>query len=69
MPSPFDDETRSFLVMVNDEGQYSLWPAELGRPAGWTVCHGPAAREECLAFVDGRWTDMRPASLIGTARR
>ena len=24
--NPFDDEDGSFLVVRNDEGQYSLWP-------------------------------------------
>jgi len=27
MVNPFEDETGQFLVLVNSEGQYSLWPA------------------------------------------
>ncbi len=34
MTNPFDDEDGEFLVLVNDEGQHSLWPAQLAVPAG-----------------------------------
>jgi Leucyl/phenylalanyl-tRNA protein transferase/MbtH-like protein len=25
----------TYIVAVNDQGQYAVWPAELGLPAGW----------------------------------
>ena len=28
-------ETRVHVVVVNDEEQYSIWPAERELPAGW----------------------------------
>lgn len=62
--NPFDDSAGVFLVLVNDEGQHSLWPSFAGVPAGWAVRRGPAPRQDCLDFVDHTWTDMRPASLI-----
>ncbi|MEU1885312.1 AMP-binding protein [Micromonospora rifamycinica] len=53
-------------VVVNDEGQYSLWPADRPVPGGWTpVFTGPV--EGCLEYVAGHWTDLRPASLRTTA--
>ncbi|HKS46605.1 MAG TPA: MbtH family protein [Amycolatopsis sp.] len=61
--NPFDDDTIEHLVLVNDEGQHSLWPHFAEIPAGWTVVHGPAARAECLDYVERAWTDMRPRSL------
>lgn len=64
MPNPFDDPDGVFLALVNEEGQYSLWPEFLDVPQGWTVEHGPADRESVLAFVEKSWTDMRPKSLI-----
>lgn len=64
MSNPFDDEDGTFLVLVNDEGQHSLWPLFSQVPAGWTEVHGPASRQECLAYVESNWTDMRPKSLI-----
>lgn len=61
--NPFDDASASFLVLVNDEEQYSLWPEPSPVPAGWSRAFGPDDREECLAFVERTWTDMRPKSL------
>lgn len=63
MTNPFEDETGRYLVLVNDEGQYSLWPAFAQVPAGWARVHGESDRADCLAFVERNWTDMRPASL------
>ncbi|MFF0013699.1 MbtH family protein [Streptomyces sp. NPDC005374] len=62
--NPFDDDTLEHFVLVNDEGQHSLWPAFAEVPAGWTVAHGPASRQECLDHVEQHWTDMRPTSLV-----
>lgn len=61
--NPFDDKSGSFLVLVNDEGQHSLWPADIPVPAGWTLAHGPADRATCLDYVRTYWTDIRPRSL------
>lgn len=63
MTNPFDDDNASYLVLCNDEGQYSLWPEQIGVPGGWTTVHGPDARAACLEFVEANWTDMRPRSL------
>lgn len=63
MSNPFDTPDTPMLVLQNDEQQYSLWPAFLPLPKGWTVVHGPADRAECLSHVDQHWTDLRPASL------
>ncbi|GHF98817.1 MULTISPECIES: MbtH family protein [Amycolatopsis] len=61
--NPFDDDNGEFFVLVNDEGQHSLWPTFVDVPAGWQVKFGPAARAESLAYVEENWTDMRPRSL------
>lgn len=63
MTNPFDDEQGSFLVLVNDEDQHSLWPAFAEIPAGWHQVHGPDARAACLDYVETHWTDLRPTSL------
>jgi MbtH protein len=62
--NPFEDDSADFFVLVNDEGQHSLWPAFAEVPAGWTATHGPDARAACLEYVETNWTDMRPKSLI-----
>jgi MbtH protein len=63
MTNPFDDVDAVFLVLVNDEDQYSLWPQLAAIPAGWRIAHGPDSRAACLTFIAQRWTDMRPLSL------
>ncbi|MFC4604750.1 MbtH family protein [Rhodococcus kronopolitis] len=64
MSNPFDDEDGQFLVLVNGEGQHSLWPVFAEVPAGWVEVHGPSSRQECVTYVETNWTDMRPKSLI-----
>ncbi|SCL72253.1 MbtH protein [Micromonospora citrea] len=55
-------ETR-FLVVRNDEEQYSIWSADRDLPAGWHEAGFAGTREECLAHIDTVWTDMRPRSV------
>jgi MbtH protein len=62
--NPFDDENGTFYALVNDEGQYSLWPTFAPVPAGWSVQHGPDTRRACLDHIETNWTDLRPKSLI-----
>jgi MbtH protein len=64
MANPFDDENGSFFVLVNDEGQHSLWPTFTDVPAGWKVVFGADARPACMEYIEKNWTDMRPKSLI-----
>uniref|UniRef100_A8M6W4 MbtH domain protein n=1 Tax=Salinispora arenicola (strain CNS-205) TaxID=391037 RepID=A8M6W4_SALAI len=64
MGNPFDDTEGRFLVLVNDEGQYSMWPAVIDVPAGWTVVHPEDSHQACLDYVEQNWTDMRPRSLV-----
>ncbi|WP_030565107.1 MbtH family protein [Streptomyces aureocirculatus] len=62
--NPFDDDEARFTVLVNDEGQHSLWPVFADVPDGWTVAHPDDTRQACLDYVDRAWTDMRPRSLV-----
>jgi MbtH protein len=66
MTNPFEDADASYLVLVNEENQHSLWPAGIDVPAGWTVAHGTDTRQACLDFVEANWTDLRPASLTAS---
>ena len=61
--NPFDDENGTFYVLVNDEGQHSLWPTFADVPAGWRVIFGGSTRTDCLAYVEEEWADVRPRSL------
>jgi MbtH protein len=60
--SPFESADAPCLVLVNAEGQYSLWPSALAVPDGWEVRLRDAPRQECAAYIDAHWTDLRPRS-------
>lgn len=63
MSNPFERDDIDYTVLVNDEGQHSLWPEIVDVPAGWRVVFGPANRTDCVDHVERVWTDIRPASL------
>jgi MbtH protein len=52
-----------YLVVVNDEEQFSIWPADQDLPPGWRATGAEGTREACLAHIGEVWTDMRPRSL------
>jgi MbtH protein len=62
--NPFEDENGVYHVLINDEGQHSLWPSFIEVPKGWTIVHNADSRAACLEFINQHWTDMRPNSLI-----
>lgn len=64
MTNPFEDENGVYHVLINDEGQHSLWPTFVEVPQGWTIVHEADTRAACLEFINRNWTDMRPNSLI-----
>jgi MbtH protein len=68
MTNPFDDRSAQFLVLVNDEGQHSLWPVFAEVPGGWRTVHGPATADAAEAWVEQSWTDLRPLSLVERSR-
>ncbi|WP_406097952.1 MbtH family protein [Kitasatospora purpeofusca] len=56
-------DTQTYLVVLNDEEQYSIWWADRALPAGWHQEGFAGSKEECLARIGEVWTDMRPLSL------
>lgn len=69
MTNPFDDPGGRYCVLVNDEGQHSLWPVAIEVPAGWRVAHGRDSREGCLEYITRHWADLRPRSLLAAPDR
>ena len=63
MTNPFEDPEGTYHVLVNEEGQHSLWPAFVEIPAGWTAVLSDSPRQPALDYVEENWTDMRPRSL------
>ena len=64
MTNPFEDENATYHVLVNHEGQYSLWPAFKEVPAGWTIALQATSRTACLDYINEHWTE-----LVGPASR
>lgn len=59
----WDDEDAVFVVVVNHEEQYSIWPEYREVPNGWRAAGKHGSKQECLDYIEEVWTDMRPLSL------
>ncbi|MFE2422759.1 MbtH family protein [Streptomyces hokutonensis] len=55
--------SQQWLVVVNDEEQYSIWAADRDIPQGWRTVGVSGPKEHCLDHIERTWTDMRPLSL------
>lgn len=58
-----DNDGRRYVVVVNHEEQYSIWPHGREIPAGWRTVGVDGDKSRCLEYIDEVWTDMRPLSL------
>jgi MbtH protein len=58
-----EEDTTVYKVVLNDEEQYSIWPAERENAPGWRDAGKSGPKAECLAWIKEVWTDMRPLSL------
>jgi MbtH protein len=62
--SCLDREDEQFIVLINHEEQYSIWPQWKAIPGGWRAIEGVQGdKKAVLAYIDQHWTDMRPKSL------
>jgi MbtH protein len=57
------EDTRPYLVVINDEEQFSIWLADRAIPAGWRAIGDARSKAECLDYIERNWTDMRPLSV------
>ncbi len=64
MTNPFDDPEGVFHVLVNTDGQHSLWPAFAHVPEGWLCVLENVGREAALSYVELHWTSLQPRSLV-----
>ncbi len=58
-----ETQSEQFVVLINHEEQYSLWPRTKEIPAGWRATGMEGSKDACVGYVDETWTDMRPLSL------
>ncbi|MBG9815732.1 MULTISPECIES: MbtH family protein [Bacillus] len=63
MTNPFDREDGVFLVLVNEQGQHSLWPSFAPVPDGWEKVFGEDTRNACIDYIQTHWQDLRPLNL------
>ena len=56
-------EKRGYMVVINHEEQYSIWPEYKEIPLGWKAVGKSGPKAECLEYIKEVWTDMRPLSL------
>jgi len=64
MSEPDDDTSGiEYVVVRNDEEQYSIWDASMPIPAGWRADGFSGSKADALARVELVWTDMRPRSV------
>ena len=52
-----------YRVVVNHEGQYSIWALDRDLPLGWHDAGKQGPKDDCLSYIEQVWTDMRPLSL------
>ncbi|MET3134128.1 MbtH protein [Oxalobacteraceae bacterium GrIS 1.11] len=57
------DVKLSHRVVINGQGQYSVWPAHKKLPGGWQATGFEDGRQACLEHIAVVWTDMRAYSL------
>ncbi len=62
MTNPFENDNYTYKVLINEEGQYSLWPAFLDVPIGRNIVYEEASRQSCLEYVEYNWKDLNPKS-------
>ncbi|WP_409318768.1 MbtH family protein [Pseudomonas sp. KCJK9016] len=58
-----NDAQQQFDVVINAQGQYSLWPAGKPMASGWNAAGMRGERQVCLDYINELWIDMRPRSL------
>ena len=58
-----DDKRDLYRVVVNHEGQYSIWMLDRDLPLGWQDAGKQGPKDDCLSYIEQVWTDMRPLSL------
>ena len=57
------NQETEYLVVINLEQQYSIWPAFKSIPEGWSEVGVRGTKAQCLAHIEEVWTDLRPLSV------
>ncbi len=57
------EDATVYRAVINQEEQYSIWPADRSLPLGWKDAGKQGSKAACLDYIKQVWTDMRPLSL------
>ena len=49
-----------YKVVVNQEEQYSIWPADRENARGWTNTGKKGTKKQCLAYIEQVSKEARP---------
>ncbi len=63
MSEVIDDNQQKYIVLVNQEEQYSIWLDYKDIPLGWSEVGVSGTKEYCLKYISEVWQDLRPLSL------
>jgi MbtH protein len=58
---PDETEEKVYKVVVNDEKQHSIWPADRENTEGWSDVGKTGTQDECQAYVNDAWADAIPS--------
>jgi MbtH protein len=58
-----DSEARPMRVVVNEDGQYSVYPEGVELAPGWHAVGVSGDGTACSAYIEKHWTDLRPLRL------
>jgi MbtH protein len=56
-------DDKLYIVIVNQEKQYSTWLSHRRVPAGWRAVGAAGSKADCFDYIERIWTDMTPASV------
>lgn len=57
-----DDDSVACAVVVNDKGQYSIWPQDRAIPEGWRATGVSGPRDACLKHIASVWAEPTAAA-------
>ncbi|WP_207456213.1 MbtH family protein [Azospirillum sp. SYSU D00513] len=55
------EDTQIYDAVVNQEKQYSIWPASRGLPLGWSKAGFSGDKTSCLHYIEQFWLESCPA--------
>lgn len=60
------NDALEYIVLINSEEQYSLWPRAKTIPIGWQQVGEAGSKQACLDYIKQVWVDLTPLSVRKT---